>query len=79
MILTDAAVHTTGINWTSVLTIIVSIVTLLSILGAIVGKYIANQITNAISRFQDAVVDKLDNRLTIVETKLDTLNRNNPA
>jgi zinc transporter ZupT len=71
-------VHTTGVNWQSVLAITASIVTLLSILGAVVGRYIASKITSSISKFQDAVVDKLDTRLTIVETKLDTLNRNNP-
>ena len=73
-----SVVHTTGVNWQSVLTITGSIVTLLTILGALVGRYIANRITAAIATFQNAVVSKLDTRLTIVETKLDTLNRNNP-
>jgi hypothetical protein len=71
-------VHTTGVNWQSVLVIVASVVTIVSILGASIGHYVADRVTGAINAFQIAVVSKLDTRLTAVEEKLDTLNQNNP-
>ena len=61
------AVHTTGVNWSSV-SIIVGLLTV--ILGAF-AKYVANQITRAINQFQINVISLLDRRLTTVETKVD--------
>jgi hypothetical protein len=72
------AVHTTGVNWQSVIVIVASIVTILSLLGAAVGKYVANRVTGAINEFQIAVVQKLDTRLVAVEGKLDEISVNNP-
>lgn len=72
-------VHTTGINIESVAAITASIAAVLTIIGGLIGRYIAGRITTAISKFQDAVVDKLDTRLTVVETKLDIIHRDNPA
>jgi ABC-type lipoprotein release transport system permease subunit len=78
MILGQAAVHTTGINWGSVITIIASICTIIAILGALIGKYVAGKITSAINEFRIAVVDQLDTRLKGVEQTLETISRNNP-
>ena len=78
-ILANAApVHTTGVNIQSVLAIVASITVILGFIGALFVKYITSKITGSIHDFQDAVVDKLDTRLTIVETKIDTVSRNNP-
>jgi predicted cation transporter len=71
------AVHTTGINWESVTTIIVGIVTTISIIGGLFIKYLSQQIkdgiVSAIDRFRIDVINKLDLRLTTVESKLDNI------
>jgi hypothetical protein len=79
MWIADATVHTTGINWESVVTIIASITTILAVLGAAVTRFVTGRITMAIHEFQIAVVDKLDSRLTELEAKVDTVNRKIPA
>lgn len=70
---TVSTVHTTGINWESVFTIIGSIVTVLAIVGALATRTIGNKITAAIHEFQITVINKLDTRLTQVEDKLDDI------
>lgn len=70
---TTTTVHTAGINWESVITIIGSVVTILAVVGALVSRAIGNKITAAIHEFQIAVIDKLDTRLTQVEDKLDDI------
>lgn len=74
MFLAQATVHTSGINWESVITIIASICAIVAVLGGFASKYVAGKITAAIREFQVAVVAKLDTRLTTVEDKLDRLN-----
>lgn len=66
-------VHTTGINWESVIAIVAAIVTVMSIVIGVIGKMIGNQITSAINKFRLDVVAQLDNRLTSVEQKLNDL------
>jgi hypothetical protein len=77
MLLTEAleTVHTTGVNWVSVITIVASVVATISIIGGVFIKYLSGSIKEgivaAIDRFRIDVVNKLDLRLTAVETKLD--------
>jgi hypothetical protein len=61
------AVHTTGINWASVTTIVASILGGMSIIIGIFAKLISNQITGGINKFRIDVVNSLDTRLTILE------------
>lgn len=70
----QTGVHTTGINWVSVSTIVGSIVVLMSAILSIVAWYIATKITSAISRLRIEVVDKLDTRLSVVEATLKAIN-----
>jgi hypothetical protein len=76
--LSEAAVHTTGINWASVLTIICSVCVVVGGLIVWVSKQISNNIaiavTSAIDKFHLAVVNVLDTRLTKVEGKQDSMN-----
>jgi hypothetical protein len=76
MFLADA-VHTTGINWESVSTIIVGVITGLAIIcGAFtryLGKIISSTVTSAIDRFRVEVVSALDVRLARVEEKVDNV------
>lgn len=67
-------VHTTGINWESVLTIVGAVCVILTTLGTYVARYVAGNVTTAINNFKIDVVAKLDTRLTTVETKLDEKN-----
>lgn len=61
--MTIQTVHTTGINWASVLTITCSVIVALSIiLGFIVragAKYIANRITGSIDEFSIKVIQPM--------------------
>ena len=70
---TTPVVHTTGVNWISVLTITLTIVTLLSIILGLVSRVLANRITGAIDKFRIDVVTQLDTRLTRVEAKLESI------
>lgn len=71
MFLAEATVHTSGVNWLSVATIVSAIVVPLGLMFAFLArsmaKYIANSITRAIDGFHIAVVTVLDTRLTRVE------------
>ena len=71
------AVHTVGINWASVITIICSIVGALAIIFGMIARFVTKSlsrtITEAINQFRLSVVSELANRLTIVETKVDVL------
>lgn len=68
-----AAVHTTGVNWVSVIAICVGVATLMSLIIGIFAKVISGQITSAIDRFRNEVVNMLEHRLTVVEVKVDNL------
>jgi len=76
--LADATVHTSGINWASVLTIICSVCAIVGGIIVFVSRQISNNIavavTTAIDRFHLAVVTVLDTRLTKVEGKQDVMN-----
>jgi hypothetical protein len=71
------AVHTTGINWASVLTIICAVVGALALifgaLARIITKSITRSITDAINQFRIDVVAALVTRLSVVEAKVDFL------
>jgi hypothetical protein len=79
LIATSEPVHTTGVNWVSVATIVGATVVLISFIFGVFAKYVSAQITASINVFRIDVVAKLDERLGKVEGKLDTINTNNPA
>jgi hypothetical protein len=72
-----STVHTAGINWASVLTIVCSVVGALGIIFGFIAravtKSLSRAITDAIRDFQISVVNLLATRLSIVETKVDLL------
>jgi hypothetical protein len=69
---TLATVHTSGINWPSVLTIVFgSVATLSIILGFLLrftGRYISDKITGAIDRLRIDVILEMDRRVVVLET-----------
>lgn len=76
-------VHTSGINFASYFAIVGSIVGIVAGMGAIAGllasrrsKQMSEQITGAINQFRIDVINQLEHRLTSVENKVDTVNRN---
>jgi hypothetical protein len=71
--LAQATVHTTGVNWESVIAIVASTIVILSAMIGAFAKIISDRITSAINRFRLDVVNQLDNRLTAVETKLNDI------
>lgn len=77
-IASTAPVHTTGVNWASVVTITAAVVVIMTTVFSIVARYITSRIGGAVDRFRIEVVDKLDTRLTSVETTLVEISRNNP-
>lgn len=62
-----STVHTSGIDWASVITMVSSVVVIMSLVLAVIGKFIANKITSAIDGFRIEVIAKLDTRITILE------------
>ena len=64
-------VHTTGINWASVVTIVCSVVGALAIIFAAItrffAKYISDRITGAIDKLRLDVLAQMDKRVTILE------------
>ena len=75
--LAAAAVHTAGINWASVLTIIGSIVACMSVVFAAIARLVTSAITTAIDKFRIEVVAKMESRLAILETLVTGLVHNN--
>lgn len=77
--LTSAAVHTTGINWDSVATIVTSIVTAISLIGGFMikrfAKYLGDRIDRAIDKLRIDPIGKLDTRLVRVEAVLEVEHR----
>lgn len=65
--LAETVVHTTGVNWMSVLTIIGGVVAIMSTIITAVALFISGKITAAINLFRIQVVNQLDLRLTKVE------------
>jgi hypothetical protein len=61
------AVHTVGINWASVITIICSIVAALAIIFAFIARLVTGAVTNSIDKFRIEVISKMDVRLSILE------------
>jgi uncharacterized membrane protein len=65
------AVHTTGINWASVLTIICAVVGALALIFGVItrffAKYISDRITGAIDKLRIDVIASMDKRVTILE------------
>lgn len=68
-------VHTTGVNWASVITIIGAIVVIMSAVFALLAWYVTTRITGGIDKFRIEVVDKLDSRLIKVETTLEVIRK----
>lgn len=75
---TPPVVHTTGVNWASVTTIIVGITLVMTTILGVLAKYIANRVAGSINQLRIDVVDKLDTRLSVVEKTLELISRNNP-
>lgn len=74
--LADAAVHTAGINWESVGTIIAATVAAMSFVFGVFARYVSGRITAAIDRFRIDVISKMDVRISILEEKsIDSGNR----
>jgi hypothetical protein len=61
------AVHTTGINWPSVLTIVCAIVGALAIIFGVIARAVSNSVTSAIDHFRIEVITKMDTRLALLE------------
>jgi hypothetical protein len=74
---TVQTVHTAGINWASVLTIVCALVGAMGVVFGVLAKWITTSlnrtITDSINVFRISVVSELANRLTVVETKVDLL------
>lgn len=70
------AVHTVGVNWESVGTIIAATVAAMSFIFGLFARYISGRITAAIDRFRIDVISKMDVRISILEEKsIDSGNR----
>jgi len=65
--LADATVHTSGINWESVGTIIAAVVAAMTFVLGLFARYVSGQITGAIDKFRIDVIARLDTRITILE------------
>ncbi len=74
-----ASVHTTGINWASVITIVCSVVGALAIIFAAItrffARYISDRITGAIDKLRLDVLAQMDKRVTILEILAGIKNR----
>lgn len=68
MWLAEATVHTIGVNWESVVAIIVGVVTIMTVVFGLFARYVSGQITGSIDRFRLEVIQKLDRRITVLET-----------
>jgi hypothetical protein len=60
-------VHTSGINWETVGTLIGSIIAAVTLIFGFFARYISNRITASIDRFRIDVIAKMDTRLTVLE------------
>lgn len=60
-------VHTAGINWESVGTIIAAVVAALSFIIGAFARYISNKITGAIDKFRIDVISRMDTRISLLE------------
>jgi hypothetical protein len=67
--LTQAVMHTTGVNWESIGTLLACITAVFGVLA----RLITLAITRAIDRFRIEVVDKLDKRMIAIETDVEFL------
>jgi hypothetical protein len=65
--LAQTAVHTVGINWSSVLTIICSVVGAMAVIFAFIARLVTSAVTNSIDKFRIEVIAKMEVRLSILE------------
>ena len=70
---TIQTVKTTGVNWTSVVTIVCSTIVALSVVFGFLTRMLSGRITGAIDKFRIEVVSQLDLRLTAVESRLNDI------
>jgi hypothetical protein len=61
-------VHTSGVNWESVIAIVGGVVTIMTVIFGLFARYVSNSITGSIDRFRIEVIQKLDRRITVLET-----------
>jgi hypothetical protein len=64
-------VHTSGINWESITTIIGSIVVIMSAVFTAIARYVTSKVTTAINDFRVDVIAKMDERLVKLEILAD--------
>lgn len=64
-----AAVHTVGINWDSVLTIVSAVVVIMTAVFSVLARYVAMKITGSIDKFRIESFDPLESRVTQVEAR----------
>lgn len=67
--LVAASVHTIGINWASVLTIVSAVVVIMTAVLGVLTRYVASKVTGAIDKFRIDVFDPLEGRVTAVEAR----------
>jgi hypothetical protein len=66
-LVTQLPVHTVGINWSSVLTIVGSVVVIMSTVLGFLAKLITVAITKAIDKLRIDVIDGMEKRLSLLE------------
>ena len=62
-------VHTTGINWDSVVTIVASVVVIMTTVFGLLARYVATKIAGAVDKFRIEAFDPLESRVSAVENK----------
>lgn len=65
--LAQATVHTSGVNWESVLAITGAIIVIAGPILGLLAWYVTTRVTGAINLFRLDVIDKLDRRISRLE------------
>lgn len=65
--LAETVVHTEGVNWELVTTLVTTIVGLLTVIFGLLARYVSARITTAIDKFRIQVMEQMDKRVTILE------------
>jgi hypothetical protein len=65
--LAAASVHTEGVNWELVIAIVTCVVTTMTVVFGLFARYVSGQITGAINQFRIEILQKMENRLTVLE------------
>jgi|HubBroStandDraft_5_1064220.scaffolds.fasta_scaffold243724_3 hypothetical protein len=65
--LAESVVHTEGVNWELVIAIVTCVVTTMTVVFGLFARYVSGQITGAINQFRIEILQKMENRLTVLE------------